>query len=108
MDIEAAVEEFGGDRGFILGLTGEFISTARKQLQDIEQGLENGNFDAAKSNAHSIKGGSANLTANDLSQAAMMLEQAAKGSDREQSYEAFGKLKSELERLSAFFITIQQ
>lgn len=107
MAFEKAVEEFGGDRALVQGLVREFIGIARDQLCVISRALDTGDFETAQKEAHAIKGGAANITADDLSRAAMLLEQHAKTANGQQSYEAFGMLKDEVWKLGLYFDTIK-
>jgi len=103
LDLERVVAEFGGDQAVVLRLIEEFICDVRKQLPVISKALEAGDYELSKKEAHSIRGGAANITANDLSQAAMLLEKYAMAADREQSCKALGMIEAEVRRLELSF-----
>ncbi|ACL02578.1 multi-sensor hybrid histidine kinase [Desulfatibacillum aliphaticivorans] len=78
LDIEAVVEEFMGKRELVIKIAGNFADTVQGQLVAIQKALHENNMHAIASEAHAIKGGAANLTAEKLSEAAAALEDAAR------------------------------
>ncbi|MCK5197589.1 MAG: response regulator, partial [Spirochaetales bacterium] len=76
-DFNYAVEIFMGKESVVLNLLVGFIAKVEDQIKNMYQSLENGDFDALRQDAHSIKGGSSNLYINRLSSAAGDLEHAA-------------------------------
>lgn len=73
-DWAKALAEFDGDREFLKGVVTEFVEAVKEQLAAIPQALASGDLESVCRNAHSIKGGAANLTAVELSEAARVLE----------------------------------
>ncbi|MDA8134130.1 MAG: Hpt domain-containing protein [Desulfobacteraceae bacterium] len=72
----------------------EFILTVGEQVPKIRQALASKDAAALKQEAHSIKGGAANLTARELSKAAGVLEEIGKTEhfqDGPGAFEAFEK-----------------
>ncbi len=76
-DFNHAVEIFMGKENVVLNLLVGFIAKVEGQLENMYQSLKNGDFDALRQDAHSIKGGSSNLYIKRLSSAANDLETAA-------------------------------
>jgi CheY-like chemotaxis protein/HPt (histidine-containing phosphotransfer) domain-containing protein len=89
IDFEKALKEFENDRDFLTEVLEEFIRTVGEQLPKIRQALASKDADALKQEAHSIKGGAANLTARELSEAAGALEDIGKTAHFEDGPEAF-------------------
>ncbi len=89
IDFEKALKEFENDRDFLTEVLEEFIRTVGEQLPKIRQALVSKDADTLKQEAHSIKGGAANLTACELSKAAGVLEDIGKTAHFEDGPEAF-------------------
>ncbi|MCP4647618.1 MAG: response regulator, partial [bacterium] len=83
MDLDRAVEEFEGDREFLMEVLAEFLQNVSTQIETIRQALPDGELEVVRQEAHSIKGGAANLTAHDLSGVAFELEKAGESGDSE-------------------------
>ncbi|MCG8620071.1 MAG: response regulator, partial [Desulfobacterales bacterium] len=96
-DYDTALAEFDGDKEFLLEVIGEFCRTIEAQLPRIRAAVSKQNLAAVNTEAHSIKGGAANLTAAELSRTAHDLELAAKTGDVDQCH----RLSNHLE--AAFF-----
>jgi CheY-like chemotaxis protein len=94
IDFEKALKEFENDRDFLTEVLEEFIRTVGEQLPKIRQALASKDTATLKEEAHSIKGGAANLTARELSKAAGVLEDIGKTEHFEEgpgAFEAFEK-----------------
>jgi len=74
MDYARAVQEFEGDEDFLREVIQGFLDTVDGQLLVLEQALAVGNAETVAREAHAIKGGAANLTADSLAAAAHELE----------------------------------
>ncbi len=81
LDLEKAFYEFENDKDFFFQVLNEFIQIVDTQIPKIKQGVETLDFSIVKDHAHSIKGGSGNLTAMRLSTVAKNLEDAARQND---------------------------
>jgi two-component system sensor histidine kinase/response regulator len=100
LDLQTALEEFGNDKRFFYEVLDEFIETVERQLRSIKAAIEKKNYKLVIKQAHSIKGGAANIRAQNLSDAASKLEQhsiAARDTDLSDAYyglkECFNALK---------------
>ncbi|MCK5163765.1 MAG: response regulator [Desulfobacula sp.] len=105
INIEKALDEFGNDRAFLMEVLDEFIQNVGKQIPKIQQAIWVKDMEALKQEAHSIKGGSANLIADDLSKAAKALEDIGKTNnftDSTRAFEAFEAFEKEYLRLKNF------
>jgi HPt (histidine-containing phosphotransfer) domain-containing protein len=102
MDIERALGEFEDDREFLMEVLMGFLENVKSQIQTIDQALSDGNLEAVRREAHSIKGGASNLTAEKLSRIAIELENIGKSGRLEEGIEVLKKLKGELRRLEDY------
>jgi CheY-like chemotaxis protein/HPt (histidine-containing phosphotransfer) domain-containing protein len=102
MDFQKAVEEFEGDREFLLDVLEKYLDHARKQVQIIRQALATGNAEQVMKEAHALKGGAANLTADVLAGVARELETVGRSKDLEKGSTLLKALEAELIRLQAF------
>ncbi|HPS93509.1 MAG TPA: response regulator, partial [Deltaproteobacteria bacterium] len=96
LDLRRACEEFGCDRDFLLGLMEGFLKNVRGQIVAIRAALLAGDAEIVRKEAHSIKGGASNLTADALARVASELE---KSGDPEQGSALLGRMEEELQRL---------
>jgi two-component system sensor histidine kinase/response regulator len=99
IDFERAVDEFECDEEFLNELLKEFIMKVKDQIKVIRTAISHNDCECVRKEAHSIKGGAANLTADDLSRIALDLEQIGKSGSCEGGKEALLRLEEELERL---------
>ncbi|MEW5721989.1 MAG: response regulator [Thermodesulfobacteriota bacterium] len=102
LDWARAVEEFEGDEPFLKEVLTGFLDHARRQLEILGAALARGDATAVAREAHSLKGGAANLTARDLAQAALEMEKIGKAGDLAGGADALARLTAELERVAAF------
>jgi len=102
MDFEAAVEEFEGDKEFLMEVVDGFLENVRAQIPTIRQAITDGNAETVRGEAHSIKGGAANLTADKLSKIAFELENIGKSGALEGGIEALERLEKEFSRLEDY------
>jgi CheY-like chemotaxis protein/HPt (histidine-containing phosphotransfer) domain-containing protein len=100
-DFRKAVDTFMGREDVLRNVLTGFLDTTKEQLARIPEALQDGDLDAVRREAHSIKGGASNLTAKPLGEAAGMLEETAKAGDMEASRQAFASLQAEYERLKS-------
>ena len=77
IDLAKALGEFMGEKEVLKNLLDEFTAKVRSQIKAIRQALSAQDFISVAREAHSIKGGSANLTANKVAGVASALEKAA-------------------------------
>ncbi|NLG16951.1 MAG: response regulator [Fibrobacter sp.] len=73
-DYERALEEFGGDEPLLRDLLVKFSSVLKNQILFLKEALGSDKILSIQKEAHSIKGGAANLCAWQLSNAAKELE----------------------------------
>ena len=102
MNFERALEEFEGDKEFLTELLEGFIENVRAQVKIINQAISHGDAEVVKREAHSIKGGAANLTADKLSKIALELENIGKSGILEGGIEVLKRLEKESNRLEDY------
>ena len=102
MDIEKALERSMGDKEFLEEILKEFVSGLPEQLEALETAVTGGDGESIAHQAHTMKGASANLGANDMAAAALKLEQMGKESNLNGAREAIDALGKELQRLKDF------
>lgn len=99
MDEKALLEELGGDTEMREQLVDGFAQILEEQLDHLDRALSDEEWETLHREAHSIKGGAANLFADALSESALQLEQAAKERNRERADTLLPRLKMEAIRL---------
>ena len=102
MNFEQAKKEFEGDKEFLLGVMEGFVDNVGAQIEVIYKAITEGDNEIVWKEAHSIKGGAANLTAEKLSQIALDLETIGQSENLQGSIETLDRLKIEYERLKAY------
>jgi two-component system sensor histidine kinase/response regulator len=96
---EKALAEFDGDRVFLKDVATEFLVKVRSQIQVLRDYVTAGDGERMSREAHAIKGGAANLTAMELSNAALSIEMIGKSGNLEGAPEALENLEKGLESL---------
>ncbi len=99
MDFEKALNEFEGDKPLLMEVLKGFMENVREQIGVIQQALMCQDADRVRREAHSIKGGAANLRADELSRIAFELENIGKSGKLERGIEALKRLENELDGL---------
>lgn len=102
LSIDRGIAEFEGDRDFFMQVAADFINRTETQIQKMREALEKGMFPEVAREAHAIKGGAANLTADDLAVSAQRLETAGKNRSAENSMARLEELTVEYLRLADF------
>ncbi len=102
MDFDKAIEEFEGDEEFLMEVLEGFLDNVRAQIGTIHQAISSGDAEVVRKEAHSIKGGAANLTADELSRIAFKLENIGKSGLLEGGTEVLERLEREFHRLEVY------
>jgi len=74
IDYEGALERLGGDAEFLAELLEEMVGQIGERLTDLEQAVQNQNFDLLHRTAHGLKGAAANLNLTHLFEQCLQLE----------------------------------
>lgn len=107
IDMKQAVEEFDGDYEFLEKILNTFLENVQQQIPAIKEAIADGIFDIVSKEAHSVKGGAANLTAMPLSKAAFALEKAGKEADKAAIQNTFATFETEFYILKKHIETIK-
>ncbi len=101
-----ALEEFGHEVDTLGAVLTEFTDDLMRQIPKMRAAVANGDADMVARTAHAIKGGSANLTATALADAASSLEKTIQSGPLVDTSGMLDKLESEARRLAAFVGTL--
>jgi len=102
MNTESVLDEYDGDREFMMEVLNDFLKQVEKQVGIIREAITEQDSEQVRKEAHAIKGGSGLLTANDLSGVALELENIGKSGSLEGSKEVLERLEREFQRLAVF------
>ena len=100
-DMEAALEKFDSDRGFLMEIAGLFLEDLDDQLAAAEIAFSQDDFVVLAKIAHTIKGSIANFCAEPAYVAARQLEQDCRTSDARHLTEPYRDFVREIQRLSS-------
>lgn len=102
IDLDRALSEFMGEKEVLHNILNEFTGKVRSQIKSIQQAFHGLDFKAIGREAHSIKGGAANLTANRVAGIASALEKAADLKQVELAKNLTGELDEKLQQLENY------
>ena len=102
IDLDRALSEFMGEKEVLYGLLKEFTAKVRSQIKAIQRAIPSLDFKEIAKEAHSIKGGAANLTANMVAGIAAALEKAAGLQQVELAAHLAGELEEKLQQLENY------
>ncbi|MEE9419734.1 MAG: response regulator, partial [Desulfatiglandaceae bacterium] len=102
MNFQKALGEFKGHREVLMEVLGGFLETVRVQIKTMQEAIRSKDVEVLWKEAHSIKGGAANLVANELSRLARELEQAGKSGALEKGLEVLERFEREFHRLEDY------
>lgn len=102
IDLDRALSEFMGEKEVLYGLLKEFTAKVRSQIKAIQRAIPSLDFKEIAKEAHSIKGGAANLTANMVAGIASALEKAAGLQQVELAGHLAGELEEKLQQLENY------
>ena len=102
IDLPKALEEFLGQKEVLNEILVSFQTKVQEQISLIEQALNTEDAETVRKEAHAIKGGAANLTADPLAAVALELENIGKSGRLEKGASTLHALENELNRLSTF------
>jgi len=102
MNLDKAIEEFEGDKEFLMEVLEGFMGNVRGQIKTIRRAISDGDAEAVRGEAHAIKGGAANMTADALSKVAFELENIGRSGVLDKGTETLEKLEKEFYRLESY------
>jgi CheY-like chemotaxis protein/HPt (histidine-containing phosphotransfer) domain-containing protein len=102
-NLEKALSEFEGDKDFLSEVLEGFFKKATEQIGIIRQALIADDSETIRKEAHAIKGGAANLTAEVLSRAAFELEGKGKSGKLHGAAQLVDELQRKLEAFRSYW-----
>ena len=102
INYDVALKEFMGQKQILHEVINDFNKSLKNQLKDLHDALENQDVNLIRREAHSIKGGAANLTAVPLQNIAAKLENAGENGNISDGWELLEQLKTEFNRLENY------
>ncbi|MCP4673205.1 MAG: Hpt domain-containing protein [Desulfobacula sp.] len=79
-----------------------FLENARDQIKTLRQAIIDSDPDVVKKEAHTIKGGAANITANELSKIAFELENIGKSGELKGAADVMDRFEKEFSSLEVY------
>lgn len=107
INFEKALNEFVGNKSVLMRVLHGFVENAKGQIGIIRQSITDGDAERVMGEAHSIKGGAGNLTADELSRVAFEMENIGKSGALENGTKVLKRLEKELDRLDAYISTLK-
>ncbi len=102
IDLDRALSEFMGEKAVLRDLLKEFTEKVRSQITAIQQAAGRLDYQVVAKEAHSIKGGAANLTADKMAAIAAGLEKAADLQQADQVRHLAGQLEEKHQQLETY------
>jgi two-component system, sensor histidine kinase and response regulator len=99
VDLKAALERLGGDRGLYNELVEVFRKGCPEVAAEMRRAIEERDLTTLERSAHTLRGAASNLGAVAVPEAALELEKRASLKDLESAHEQFEILQKEIERL---------
>ena len=100
LDVAAALERVEGDRALLEELLRIFVDECQSSLRQIRDSWSLHDARALGRLAHTLKGSSANIGANGVSEAALVVERLARLGNLEKAVQPIANLEREIERLA--------
>ena len=94
---QAALEAFMNQPEVVSKVVGKFVDRTASQIEELASQIESGDFENARIVAHTIKGGSWNLEARRLGDAAALLEETTRSEDTEGSWREYRRVSEEFD-----------
>ena len=102
MNYDKALEEFMGKQELLIKVLNTFLENVRDQIKILRQAVIDKDSELIKNQAHTIKGGAANLTAKKLSEIAFELENIGKSGELKGADNLIHKFEKEFSRLEVY------
>jgi PAS domain S-box-containing protein len=102
IDLGSALDRAMGDKSFLEMLLGEFIKSLPDQIDSLRSVIASEDAEALTRQAHTLKGASANLSADGISAVARQLENMGRAGDMSEGDQKLGELEAEINRLAKY------
>ncbi len=100
--VQEVLDRLGGDEELLSEVVDLFIEEVPDILSQLKEALENGDWDRAAKLAHTLKGSSSNVGAEEFASLALKLENDSKQKDSAGAFETYRLLQNELEAVEQF------
>jgi CheY-like chemotaxis protein len=107
LNIVEALPRFGYDREFFFKMTMQFIEHLNDRVVELRNALEASDARTLTRLAHSLKGASANFSANHLTRLASQLEELARRGDLRDAPNIIAEIESEIPRVQRYFEALE-
>jgi two-component system, sensor histidine kinase and response regulator len=102
MDIERALERFGGDKSFLMEMSVEFTAGLSARMVELNNAIQAGNANDLSRLAHNLKGVSANFSADPLTRLSAELEISGRQDDLKTAPDLVAQLEKEADVLQKY------
>ncbi len=102
INLNSALERCAGDKEFLNEMLIEFLELASGQIDELKQAIESNDAETLAKVAHSVKGASANLGAEKLSETALKLEKCGKEAQLQEAEKLLNELNNQIKELDEF------
>ncbi|WP_022851289.1 ATP-binding protein [Limisalsivibrio acetivorans] len=99
LDYNELMEDFGGDRDFILELVGDFLTVNRAKLILMKQAIKDAHGETLSDMAHAVKGGAKSIAARCLARQCAEMEELGSYGDFKKAAETYPLVIEELEKI---------
>lgn len=100
MDVKGLADNLGLEEEEYLELLELFLETTESNLEKLRVGIDRGNTEEVVASSHSIKGSSANLGLEEISEAAKGVEEKARQNGLEGAAQALDFIKGQCDRIA--------
>jgi len=107
INFDQGVHEFGGKKELFKGALVQFLTHINGQMEKMENSLKEKKWQDLRREAHKIRGGALNLTANSLAAAAQQLEEQAELAKNKRCRQLLKVLQQEIVRLQEFLSQLE-
>ncbi len=102
LDFDVAISEFEGDKELVETIISDFLETIENVVPVLNSSLAEGDYDTLIVEAHRVRGGSSNLAAMPLAEAAGSLEKHCRQKNEKEAAEAMSIFIHEYQRLKNY------
>ncbi|MBF0572330.1 MAG: response regulator [Desulfamplus sp.] len=102
MNFALLLDDFEGDKELLIKSMKLFLNSVENQLPILRKALSENDAALVRKEAHSIKGGAANMTATALSKVAFELERLGQSGDLREGIDILRRFEDEVSRLDTF------
>ena len=102
VDLDAALEQFNGDRDFMLEMFKDYEASLPQRMEEIHAAFKEGNANMLSKRAHNLKGVSLTFCARPVIELARQIEEAGRGGDMTNMSALVARLDEEMHRLEEY------